>query len=255
LGPYPNMRLITALAWDTGGVTTGPVTVPLVIALGLGISRMSGSEEKGMSGMGIVTLASLVPIITLLGLGDLLAPRLPEPLAREEFFQSQNRQQVARLFRGEDGLKAYALGHVSAAEVQRIFGEDPESLRDFLARAAQNPELVRRLGGRAAFQETVERTLSPEQEEGIELPVEMVLPPWLALLRSKGLATAQAILPLTLFLVFVILVVLRTRPRHSDELVLGILFSLAGMFLFGLGIEGGFPDSASRPGATSPRSS
>jgi len=82
----PDLRLLTALAWDTGGVTTGPVTVPLVVALGLGISHMSGSEQKGLSGLGIVTLASLVPIITVLGLGALLGPRMPAPLEREEFF-------------------------------------------------------------------------------------------------------------------------------------------------------------------------
>jgi len=36
----PNMIYLTGLAWDCGGVTTGPVTVPLVIALGIGICRV-----------------------------------------------------------------------------------------------------------------------------------------------------------------------------------------------------------------------
>lgn len=235
----PNLRLITALAWDTGGVTTGPVTVPLVIALGLGISRMSGSEEKGLSGLGIVTLASLVPILTVLGLGAVLAPRLPAPLPREEFFQAQRRQQVARLFRGEDGLKAYALSHASEQEVRGLFAEDREGLRDFLARAAQRGELVERIGGREAFLQVLERLLSPEEREGIELPAAREPRPGLQLLRGKGLAAVQAILPLSLFLVLVITVVLRQRPRRTDELALGILFSLVGMFLFSLGAESG----------------
>jgi len=248
----PNLRLITGLAWDTGGVTTGPVTVPLVIALGLGISRMSGSEEKGMSGLGIVTLASLVPIITVLGLGALLSPGLPTPLPREQFFQPQHRRQVARLFRGEDGMKTYALRHAGEGELQGIFADDPESLRDFLKRAAQDAELVRRIGGRDAYREALERTLSPEEREGIELPVAREAHPWLELLRGKGVATAQAILPLSLLLVFVILVVLRTRPRRSDELILGILFSLAGMFLFSLGIEGGLSRLGQQTGRNLP---
>lgn len=59
----PQTRDVIALAWDTGGVTTGPVTVPLVLALGLGVSAVLGKSDTGMSGFGIVTLASLWPII------------------------------------------------------------------------------------------------------------------------------------------------------------------------------------------------
>jgi hypothetical protein len=62
---------IIGLAWDCGAVTTGPVTVPLVIALGLGISRVvTGHTDEGTSsGFGVVTLASLFPIIAVLLLG------------------------------------------------------------------------------------------------------------------------------------------------------------------------------------------
>lgn len=51
------------LAWDCGAVTTGPVTVPLVLALGIGISSAAGKGSSSLSGFGIVTLASLFPII------------------------------------------------------------------------------------------------------------------------------------------------------------------------------------------------
>jgi len=50
------------LAWDTGAVTTGPVTVPLVLSLGIGIAAAAGKGGSGLSGFGIVTLASLFPI-------------------------------------------------------------------------------------------------------------------------------------------------------------------------------------------------
>ncbi len=54
------------LAWDCGAVTTGPVTVPLVLALGIGIASASGRGVSALSGFGIVTLASLFPIIGVL---------------------------------------------------------------------------------------------------------------------------------------------------------------------------------------------
>lgn len=54
---------ILGLAWDCGAVTTGPVTVPLVLALGIGIASAAGKGSSSLSGFGIVTLASLFPII------------------------------------------------------------------------------------------------------------------------------------------------------------------------------------------------
>ena len=62
----PEMRKVIGLAWDCGAVTTGPVTVPLVLALGIGIAAAAGKGESGLSGFGIVTLASLFPIIGVL---------------------------------------------------------------------------------------------------------------------------------------------------------------------------------------------
>jgi hypothetical protein len=58
------------LAWDAGAVTTGPVTVPIILALGLGLSQvMPGEGRSGLEGLGLVTLASLWPIIMVLMLG------------------------------------------------------------------------------------------------------------------------------------------------------------------------------------------
>lgn len=61
------------LAWDCGAVTTGPVTVPLVLALGIGIASASGKGGGSLSGFGIVTLASLFPIIAVLSLSIYLS--------------------------------------------------------------------------------------------------------------------------------------------------------------------------------------
>lgn len=57
------LRHLIGLAWDCGAVTTGPVTVPLVLALGIGIASAAGNGNNSLSGFGIVTLASLFPIL------------------------------------------------------------------------------------------------------------------------------------------------------------------------------------------------
>ena len=69
----PALMPILGLAWDSGAVTTGPVTVPLVLALGIGIASAAGKGEHNLSGFGIVTLASLFPIIGVMSLGIYLS--------------------------------------------------------------------------------------------------------------------------------------------------------------------------------------
>lgn len=59
----PELQKVIGLAWDCGAVTTGPVTVPLVLSLGIGIAASAGKGDSELSGFGIVTLASLFPII------------------------------------------------------------------------------------------------------------------------------------------------------------------------------------------------
>ena len=63
-----DLRAILGLAWDCGAVTTGPVTVPLVLSLGIGIANSVGKGDSSLSGFGVVTLASLFPIVAVLGL-------------------------------------------------------------------------------------------------------------------------------------------------------------------------------------------
>jgi hypothetical protein len=53
------------VGWDSAGVTTGPVTVPLVLAMGLGFGNALGSTE----GFGILAAASICPILAVLTLG------------------------------------------------------------------------------------------------------------------------------------------------------------------------------------------
>jgi len=58
---------IISLAYDSGGVTTSTVTVPLVAALGLGLSASVPGRNPALDGFGLIAFASLFPIITVLG--------------------------------------------------------------------------------------------------------------------------------------------------------------------------------------------
>jgi len=50
------------VAWDSAGVTTGPITVPLVLAMGLGV----GSAMNAVEGFGILCMASIGPILSVM---------------------------------------------------------------------------------------------------------------------------------------------------------------------------------------------
>jgi len=57
------------VGFDAGGVTTGPITVPFIMALGLGLTAVLGSKSRNMDSFGLIGLASIGPIITVLILG------------------------------------------------------------------------------------------------------------------------------------------------------------------------------------------
>ena len=63
-----------AVAFDSGGVTTGPMTVPFIMALGVGVSAVRSDKQAGGDSFGLVALCSIGPIITVLLLGLLYQP-------------------------------------------------------------------------------------------------------------------------------------------------------------------------------------
>jgi hypothetical protein len=68
-------KLIVPLAYDSGGVTTSTVTVPLITALGLGLSEAVPGRSALLDGFGLVAFASLFPIISVLAYGQLAVLR------------------------------------------------------------------------------------------------------------------------------------------------------------------------------------
>jgi hypothetical protein len=62
---------IIGIAYDAGGVTTGPITVPLLTALGVGLSSSIRARNPLIDGFGMIAIASLLPIIAVMLFGIL----------------------------------------------------------------------------------------------------------------------------------------------------------------------------------------
>ena len=57
------------LSFDSGGVTTGPITVPFIMALGVGIAATVGGKNAGENSFGLIALCSIGPILAVILLG------------------------------------------------------------------------------------------------------------------------------------------------------------------------------------------
>lgn len=63
-----------AVAFDAGGVTTGPMTVPFIIAMGVGIAAIRSDKHAADDSFGLVSLCSIGPILSVLALGLIYHP-------------------------------------------------------------------------------------------------------------------------------------------------------------------------------------
>ncbi len=72
-----------AVAFDSGGVTTGPMTVPFILALGVGVSNMRNDKNAGNDSFGLVALCSIGPILSVMLLGLIYKPETAEYVAEE----------------------------------------------------------------------------------------------------------------------------------------------------------------------------
>ena len=67
LQTFRSSRMIVPLAYDSGGVTTSTVTVPVVAALGLGLAASVPGRSPLIDGFGLIAFASVFPIMSVLG--------------------------------------------------------------------------------------------------------------------------------------------------------------------------------------------
>ena len=170
----PDLQKIIGLAWDCGAVTTGPVTVPLVLSLGIGIASAAGKGDSELSGFGIVTLASLFPVIGVF----LLALYISNTLSPAEIIAAANA----------------------------------------VSSSVQTVELA-----------WYERSPGEEIVSGI-----------------------RAIVPLVLFLFFVLSVVLKAKLPNKGEIVYGIVLTVIGMCIFNLGLTYGLSNLGGSVGSLVP---
>ncbi|MCR5699247.1 MAG: DUF1538 domain-containing protein [Treponemataceae bacterium] len=222
-----NLMHLTGLAWDCGGVTTGPVTVPLVLSLGIGISRIVGGkdgESGGCNGFGVVTLASAFPILTVYILGVVLMFSTPVPMSEVEFSKPENHEKIVKLFKNEADANAYMTKNLSE-----------ENLAVYLSSQNSSEEI--------ASDETA-LSVEPESEK---INVGKVI-------LTKFKEALQAVLPLSLFLLLVLVVILREKIKHKDEMFLGLSYAIIGMMLFNLGIEFGLSKLGDQIGGNLPAS-
>lgn len=200
----PVLAPAAGLAWDAGGVTTGPVTVPLVIALGIGVSRIVGRGDGSSGGLGVVTLASALPVLTVLLLAVSLGPRTPAPSDRAGFFAPEARAKAEFVIGSAEGLRDLAARELGTEDYERWFD------------SAATP---------------VSEDLPPSTAESSS---------FLRGPLTVHLADAlKAILPLSFVLIFTLRLLLRERIANADEMLLGLGFAVAGLFLFGIGMERG----------------
>ena len=93
-----------AVAFDSGGVTTGPMTVPFIMALGVGVSAIRSDRHAGNDSFGLVALCSIGPILAVLVLG-LMYPS-EAAYTPVEIPEMENSQEMILLF--VHGLPHYA---------------------------------------------------------------------------------------------------------------------------------------------------
>ncbi len=85
------------VAFDSGGVTTGPITVPFIMAMGVGMASVRGDRNAADDSFGLVALSSVGPIITVLLLGCFFSPNEAAYNAGEVATVATTRD-VARVF-------------------------------------------------------------------------------------------------------------------------------------------------------------
>lgn len=88
-------KMIVPLAYDSGGVTTSTVTVPLVAALGLGLADTVPGRSTLIDGFGLIAFASLFPIMSVMAyaqISEKLEARSHRKFNEEELKQKQQKE-------------------------------------------------------------------------------------------------------------------------------------------------------------------
>lgn len=97
IGSFFVPKDFVAVAFDSGGVTTGPMTVPFIMAMGVGLASMRGDKNAESDSFGLVALSSIGPIMAVMVLGFFFKPEAADIMVKPLESYSTTRQ-VALLF-------------------------------------------------------------------------------------------------------------------------------------------------------------
>lgn len=247
----PVLNDVLGLAWDCGAVTTGPVTVPLVLALGIGVCRVvsSNDSDAGNSGFGIVTLASLFPIVAVLMLSlyhysaqDYYGAQAYEGV--ELVVDQESKETASETFEksivpvSEQEFHAYLLEGELPEGYQFAFSGGDASLIDGRIQLAAPTVLIEKkysrpfsLVGEASWDNTTSMTER-----------------W----KTATMDALRAIVPLCIFLYLVLRMALKQKLDPQNDVAVGITFAFVGMTLFGLGIAIGLTPLGAQLGSNVP---
>ena len=249
----PVLQAVLGLAWDCGAVTTGPVTVPLVLALGIGVCRVvsSGSGSGGHSGFGIVTLASLFPILAVLLLALF-------HYVQADYVGAENYRGDVVIGAAQEPEKttiaprvASANQAIEEAEFHRylLTGELPANHRYHFAGGDITLEdgRIQIASPQITIEKIYQRPFTLASEEVWDTDRDLA-----GQFRSAGIEALRAIIPLCLFLYIVLRLVLRQRLDRATDVGIGVGFAFVGMSLFGLGIALGLTPLGGQLGSNVP---
>ena len=106
-------RNFIPVSFDSGGVTTGPITVPFIMAMGVGLASVRSDKDSTSDSFGLVALCSIGPVLSVLLLGICFAPESAAytPVSMPDIFTTRD---AAEAFAG--AIPHYA-GEVASAMV------------------------------------------------------------------------------------------------------------------------------------------
>ena len=92
------------VAFDSGGVTTGPITVPFIMSLGIGMAAIRSDKNSGSDSFGLISLCSIGPILAVMVLG-IVMPELDAAYTPVSIPDVSTTREAARFF--AEGLPHY----------------------------------------------------------------------------------------------------------------------------------------------------
>ena len=94
-------------AFDSGGVTTGPITVPFIMALGAGLASMRKDKHSAEDSFGLVALCSIGPILSVLILSLVLKPEAVPEVTEKISYDINTREAFLKFLDLENGFLKY----------------------------------------------------------------------------------------------------------------------------------------------------